>query len=280
MNIIPQGLALLVVLSAGFAPGARASLLQLEFGGTLRRAETVQATAAVEGQLQTAFDGRSVRVRLDIETSTADSDPAAGHAEFRGAIRSAALSISGAALPMVLQGGQPYCADAPLLDCSIRMADDDPLGLNLQLDQVLMRSPSFDALGGPGLGGLLPVMSVFFARGQAGNLPSLLQGTDISQALDVLHAQLDGWRINLLGVGACSQDCYFASWAIDDLVFGPATVAAVPAPGTPVLAAAGLALMGWRGLRRRQRLQRLQTLQRLQRLPARPAPAAPAPAGR
>lgn len=244
-NPLPACLALIVALAA---PAAQASLFQIEFSGTLRRADTSQASSAVDSQLQATIDGRSVRVRLGIETGTADANPAAGTAEYRGAVRSAELLISGGALPMFLQGGQPYCADAPLLDCSIHVVDNDPLGSGFQLDSLAMRSPSFDLLAGAALGGQLPVMSVFFAQSLAGSPPALVQGTDLAAALATLQSQADGWRIRLLGAGGCFNDCYAASWAIDDLVFGPSVV---PAPATPLLAAAGLALMGWGRARRR-----------------------------
>ena len=244
LNPLPACLALITLLAA---PAAQASLLQIEFSGTLRRVDTSQASSAVDSQLQATIDGRSVRVRLGIETGTADANPSTVTADYRGAVQSAELLISGGALPMVLQGGQPYCAAQPLLDCSIRVVDNESLGANRQLDSVLMRSPSFDLLAGAALGGQLPVMSVFFAHSLSGNPPALVQGTDLSAALATLQSQADGWRIRLLGAGGCFNDCYAASWAVDDLVFGPSVV---PAPATPLLAAAGLAIMGWSRSRR------------------------------
>jgi len=255
--------AALLLATLAAAP-ASASVVQIEFSGRLVRDSTSGASPELENYLQSHFDGLSVRARFDIALDTADIDPQAQRADYRGAVLSSSLQIAGAALTQSTQtvgfdcsSGPclpvqvPYCGDLQTLDCTVQVRDNVPAGGPLHEDSVFMRSHSFTAPGTVPLSAhVFPMTSFNFLHSLFtidGSDPNLVTDTGLTGALADMLAHGDRLRINLQGMpldGICGNDCYAASWRIDDLAFGPGdATGTVPEPHT-----AGLVLLALGGL--------------------------------
>lgn len=242
---------------------ATASVVHIEWSGRLVRDTTRGSSPELEAYLASQFDGLGVRASFDIDLATADIDAGASRADYRGAMVASRLQIGGAALVQSTQqagfdcsGGScvpvhvPYCGGLDTLDCTVQVANDLASGGVLRQDSVAMRSHSFAAPGTVPLAQHVFPMTSFNFLHQLftidGSNPGLLTDTSLLAALADFVDQGQHFRVNLQGVpldGVCGNDCYAASWRIDDLAFGPAAVGNVPEPATAGLALLALGLL-------------------------------------
>lgn len=214
---------------------AQAAPVSHDIGGTLQRVSTsgvdVEAYIAAIG-----FDGGSFRSLLTLDGATPDSDAAADRGRYLGAVTGSTLRVQGT--DMVETG---YC-NTTLLDCSVEVLNDQPLGTNLLMDSLFLAAqvfaPASPALLPAGMTGFL-TLNLFLA--EVGAAPDLLDDdgllTDLPALLAGIPAGVDAFTLSLRGFDTSSSAEFSVTWRIDT-----STAPALPEPGT--LALVLLALVG------------------------------------